>query len=84
MGESGLEVAVLDMDDGVEAFAFHVVLQQVEEAVLGIIAFVVVNQAQATIEIGIVPNALLNIFIDVVIVAEKSSIRDELSDGAGI
>ena len=27
MGESGFKVAVLDVDDGVEAFAFHIVLQ---------------------------------------------------------
>ena len=78
VSESGFKVAVLDVYDGVEAFAFHVVLQEVEEAILGIIAFVVVDQAQAAVEVGIVPHALLDVFIHIVKVTEKSRIRDEL------
>ena len=78
MRESGLEVAIFDMDDGVEAFAFHVVLQQVEEAVFGVIAFIVVDQTQATIEVGVVPDALLDVLIDVVVVAKQGGVGDEL------
>ena len=84
MGESRLKVAVLDMDDGVEAFTFHVVLQKVEEAILGIIAFVVVNQAQTTVKVGVVPHALLDVFIHIVVVTKQRGIGDELGQCASV
>ena len=84
MRESGLEVAIFDMDDGVEAFAFHVVLQQVEEAILGVIAFVVVNQTQTTVEVSIVPDALLDVFIHIVVITEQSGVGDELGQCASV
>ena len=84
MRESSLKVAVLDVNDGIEAFTFHVVLQQVEEAVLRIIAFVVVNQAQASVEVGIVPNALFDVFVHIVVVAKQRRVRDELGQSARV
>ena len=82
MGESSLKVAVFNMDERIEAFAFHVVLQQVEQSVFGIVTFVVVNERETPVQVGVVPNALFNVFVHIVVVAEKCRIWNELYQGA--
>ena len=82
MGEGGLEIALLDMDDRVEWVALQVVLQQVEQTVLRVVATVVVVHRQPSVEVGVVPDAFLYIFADEVIVAEEFAVRDELDEGA--
>ena len=82
VGEGGLEVAVFDVDDGVERVALEVVLQQVEQAVLGVVAALVVVHGEAAVEVAVVPDALLDVFADEVVVAEELVVGDELHQGA--
>ncbi len=84
MGERRLEVALLDVDDRVEGVTLQVVLQQVEETVLGVVALVVVVHRQAPVQVAIVPDALLDILADEVVVAEKLAVGDKLDEGASI
>ena len=82
MGEGGLEVLVLDVDDRIERLALQIVLKQIEEAVLGIVTAIVVVEYQPTVEVAIVPHASLDIFTDEVIVAEEFSVGDKLHQRA--
>ena len=82
VGEGGLEVAFLDVDDGVEWVGLQVVLQQVEQAVLGVVALAVVVHGEPAVEVGVVPDAFLNVFAEEVVVAEEFAVGDELDEGA--
>ena len=83
MSESGLEVLVLDVDDGIEGLAFHVVFQEVEETVFGVITFTVIVETESAIEVAVVPYATFYVLAYEMVVAEKFGVGYKLDKGAG-
>ena len=75
MGESSLKILVLDMDDGVQRLAFHVVLQQVQQSVLRIVSALVIVEGQPPIQIAIIPHSTLHILADEMEVTEQLRVR---------
>ncbi len=83
MGESCLEIVILDVDDGIESRTLHIVLEEIEKAVFGVVALVVVVESKSAIQITIVPDTTLYIFIYKMVVAKKFGVGDKLDEGAG-
>ena len=81
MGKSEFKISILDMDDGIKHRCIDITRQQVKKSVLRMEPLPVKDDGQTGIQEHVIPQHLLNILRDKMILAENILIRDEGNDG---
>ena len=83
VGKGDFDVLVLQVGDRVKRFAVEFVFEEIAETVLGFEFFTVVEEGEAAVEVGVVPEHILDVIVAEAALAEDFGVGIEAEFGAG-